>query len=199
MTRAGDVPPVRVFVDSPMASEVTRITARHFELFDDEARRTVGESADPGTVCESATRRNVEESKALNRLSSGAIIMAASGMCDGGRIRHHLRQRLPDPRTTVLFIGYQAAGTLGRRLVDGVPVVRMFGVEFRCARRSRDWTASPPRRPDSILAWLHGSSRPGPGLLVHGEPGASAALAEQINGCAGRQCCVPAHGQTVTL
>jgi len=201
MTRAGNIPPARVFVDSPMASEVTRITARHFELFDDEARRAVGRSAESGDALRVSYTADVEESKALNRISGGAVIMAASGMCDGGRIRHHLRQRLPDPRTTVLFIGYQAAGTLGRRLVDGAPVVRIFGEEIpvRAKIAKLDgFSAHADRK--ALLAWLHGSGRPPErAYLVHGEPGASAALAEQINGAPGRQCSVPVHGQSVTL
>jgi metallo-beta-lactamase family protein len=105
MTRAGAIRGPRVFVDSPMATEVTEITARHFELFDDEARRIASEAAADGGGMQVSYTASVDESKALNRLSGGAVIIAASGMCDGGRIRHHLRQRLPDSRTTVLFIG----------------------------------------------------------------------------------------------
>jgi Cft2 family RNA processing exonuclease len=97
--------PCETCVDSPMATEVTRITASHFELFDDEARRTADEAAASGESLRVSYTASVEESKALNRLTGGAIIVAASGMCDGGRIRHHLLQRLPDPRTTVLFKG----------------------------------------------------------------------------------------------
>src|SRR5690606_27938745 len=106
--------------------------------------------------------------------TGGAIIVAASGMCDGGRIRHHLRQRLPDPRTTVLFIGYQAAGTLGRRLVDGASVVRMFGEEIPVRARIatlEGFSAHADRK--SLLAWLRGTRRPpGRTWLVHGEPAA---------------------------
>lgn len=201
MSRAGRIRPVQAFVDSPMASEVTRITARHFELFDDEARRTASESPATGAGLRVSYTASVDESKALNRLTGGAIIVAASGMCDGGRIRHHLRHRLPDPRTTVLFIGYQAAGTLGRRLVDGAPVVRMFGEEIPVRARiaTLDGFSAHADRA-SLLAWLRGT-RPPPGriYLVHGEPAASAALASEIGGAAGWRCEVAAHGRTVTL
>lgn len=201
MSRAGRIRPAQAFVDSPMASEVTRITARHFELFDDEARRTVGESAATGAGLKVSYTASVDESKALNRLTGGAIIVAASGMCDGGRIRHHLRQRLPDPRTTVLFIGYQAAGTLGRRLVDGAPAVRMFGEEVPVRARiaTLDGFSAHADRA-SLLAWLRGTRRP-PGriYLVHGEPAASTALAGEIGSTPGWRCEVAAHGRTVTL
>jgi metallo-beta-lactamase family protein len=201
MVQAGRIRSIQAFVDSPMAGEVTRITARYFELFDDEARRTVKEAAATGSGLRVSYTASVEESKALNRLTGGAIILAASGMCDGGRIRHHLRQRLPDPRTTVLFIGYQAAGTLGRRLVDGSPVVRIFGQEVPVRAkiaRLDGFSAHADRA--ALLAWLRGTRRPpGRTYLVHGEPAASAALANEISGAPGWHCEVAGHGQTVTL
>lgn len=201
LARAGRIPPVQAFVDSPMASEVTRITARHFELFDDEARRTLGERAATGGGLRVSYTASVDESKALNRLTGGAIIVAASGMCDGGRIRHHLRQRLSDPRTTVLFIGYQAAGTLGRRLVDGAPVVRMFGEEIPVRAKIATLDGfSAHADSASLLAWLRGTRRPPDRVyLVHGEPAASAALAARIHAAAGWSCEIAGHGRTVTL
>jgi metallo-beta-lactamase family protein len=101
---------LNVFVDSP-ATEVTAITARHFELFDEEARRLARETQRDGNSIRLKFTASVQESMALNRIAGGAIIISASGMCDGGRIRHHLRHRLPNPHTTVMIIGYQA-GTL---------------------------------------------------------------------------------------
>ena len=201
MARAGRIQSARVFVDSPMATEVTRITARHFELFDDEARRTVDEAAESSDGLRVIYTASVEESKALNRLTGGAIIVAASGMCDGGRIRHHLRQRLSDPRTTVLFIGYQAAGTLGRRLLEGAPAVRMFGEEVAVrAKIARLDGFSAHADQTALLAWLRGSGQaPDQTYLVHGEPAASAALAKEISSAPGWRCQVAGHGQTVTL
>ena len=120
---------LQVWLDSPLASEVTAITARHFELFDEEARRLLTEvrRARGHPRLHLRQTHSVEESTALNRVDGGAVIIAASGMCDGGRIRHHLRNHLPSPRTTVLFTGYQAEGTLGRRLVDRAAVVSILG------------------------------------------------------------------------
>jgi metallo-beta-lactamase family protein len=201
MCRSGRIRAPRVFVDSPMATEVTEITARHFELFDDEARRVASESAAAGMTMHVSYTASVEESKALNRLTGGAIIVAASGMCDGGRIRHHLRNRLSDPRTTVLFIGFQAEGTLGRRLVDGAATVRLFGEEIavRAEIAKLDGFSAHADQP-ALLAWLQGLRRPPRQLyLVHGEADASAALAAEISGRPGWQCRIPRLGEAVTL
>ena len=201
LSRSGRIRPPRVFVDSPMATEVTEITARHLELFDDEARRAASETPAAGMTMHVSYTASVEESKALNRLAGGAVIVAASGMCDGGRIRHHLRNRLSDPRTTVLFIGFQAQGTLGRRLVDGAPDVRLFGEEIAVRARiaKLDGFSAHADQP-ALLAWLRGMRRvPERIYLVHGEPDASAALAAEIAGHQGPTCRIPRHGEAVTL
>ncbi len=201
MSKAGILPGVRVFVDSPMATEVTQITARHFELFDDEARRMAGETVAAGSGMQVSYTASVEESKALNGLSGGAVIVAASGMCDGGRIRYHLRHRLSDPRTTVLFIGYQAEGTLGRRLVDGATVVRIFGeeIEVRATIERLDGFSAHADQ-CALNTWATGTRRPPTRTwLVHGEPAASAALAAKIEARPGWRCLVASHGETVTL
>lgn len=201
LSRAGRIPAPRVYVDSPMATEVTQITARHFELFDDEARRVASEPAGGDGAMRVSYTSSVEESKALNRASGGAVIVAASGMCDGGRIRHHLRHHLPDPRTTVLFIGYQVAGTLGRRLVDGATVVRMFGEEVPVRAQVvvlEGFSAHADQ--SALLDWLRGLRRPPREVfLVHGEPDATAALGARMDAELGWQCRIPTHGESVTL
>lgn len=200
MSRAGTIRAPRVYVDSPMATEVTEITARHFELFDEESRREAArpDGADGIQVRYTAS---VDESKALNRITGGAVIIAASGMCDGGRIRYHLRQRLPDPRATVLFIGFQAAGTLGRRLVDGARTVRMFGEEIpvnATITRLDGFSAHADR--DALVAWAAGPRPPAAQVyLVHGEPDAAAALGAKLANRPGFRCRAARHGETVTL
>jgi metallo-beta-lactamase family protein len=199
MSTAGTIRAPRVFVDSPMATEVTEITARHFELFDEESRRIAIPAADDDGMRVSYTG-SVEESKALNRLSGGAIIISASGMCDGGRIRHHLRQRLPDPRTTVLFIGFQAAGTLGRSLVDGAGGVRIYGEDVPVnARIVKLEGFSAHADQAALLAWTTNAPRP-PGqiYLVHGEPDATAVLASML-ARGGQRCRAARYGETVAL
>ena len=201
LARAGRIRGPRVFVDSPMATEATQITARHFELFDDEARRLAGEPADGDSTLRVTYTASVEESKALNAITGSAIIVAASGMCDGGRIRHHLRHHLQEPRTTVLFIGYQVPGTLGRRLVDGASVVRLFGEEVpvRAEIATLEGFSAHADR-SALLDWLRQMRKP-PGALylVHGEPVAAAALGARIGTELGWRSRAPAHGETVQL
>jgi metallo-beta-lactamase family protein len=177
----GRLPPLDVFVDSPLANEVTAITARHFELFDAEARRLRQAVLAGQTRCHIRETHSVEESMALNRLAGGAVIVAASGMCDGGRIRHHLKHHLPNPHTTVLIVGFQAAGTLGRRLVDRSPSVTISGT--RVPVRAQIVTLggfSAHADQSAILAWLRNFRRPPRTWLVHGEPGAASTLATRI-------------------
>jgi len=201
LARAGRLRDLDVFVDSPMATEVTHITARHFDLFDAEARRAA--QAPPGDGVAPRVRfiETVDESKSLNRLTGGAIIVAASGMCDGGRIRHHLRQHLPFPRTTVIFIGYQAAGTLGRRIVDGADIVRISGEEVPVRAEVATlggFSAHADRT--ALLDWLAKFKRP-PGVtwLVHGEEHASRALAAGIESRFHCDVRIPSDHETVVL
>ncbi|HEU0225914.1 MAG TPA: MBL fold metallo-hydrolase [Steroidobacteraceae bacterium] len=201
LSRARRIRGPRVYVDSPMATEVTQITARHFEVFDEETRRIAGEPAGGDGSMRVSYTASVEESMALNGISGGAVIVAASGMCDGGRIRHHLKHHLPDPRTTVLFIGYQVAGTLGRRLVDGAATVRMFGEEIPVRAQVvmlEGFSAHADQ--SALLDWIRRLPRP-PGelFLVHGEPEASAALRDRIAAEPGWRCRIPAHGDSVAL
>lgn len=130
LTREGRLRDLKIFVDSPMATEATRITMQHLELFDDAAKRladwhTIGKDLPYLHFVASA-----EESMALNQIRSGAIIISASGMCNAGRIKHHLRHNLPRRECGVLITGFQAQGTLGRRLVDGAKRVRIFGEDI---------------------------------------------------------------------
>jgi metallo-beta-lactamase family protein len=138
---------------------------------------------------------------ALNRVTGGAIIVAASGMCDGGRIRHHLRHRLPNPATTVLFIGYQAGGTLGRRLVDRAPLVRIFGEDIPVrARIATLGGFSAHAGQSALLNWLaHLRKTPEQLFLVHGETDVATVLATRIQERFHWQARLPAHGETVQL
>jgi metallo-beta-lactamase family protein len=201
LSRDGRLQDLRVFVDSPMATAVTRITAEHFELFDAEARRLAREPAPKGRAPALRFIESFEESQALNSLRGGAIIVAASGMCDGGRIRHHLRHHLSDPRTTVLFIGFQAAGTLGRRIVDGAPRVRIAGdeVEVRAQIVTLGGFSAHADR-SALLDWLGAFGRlPARIFLVHGEVSSGRALQEAITARFGREAEIPEHRATVTL
>jgi metallo-beta-lactamase family protein len=201
LSAEGRIPAPHVYVDSPMAAEVTAITARHFDLFDEEARRLVRESGRTKSAMRVHYTESLQESMALNNLTGGAIIVAASGMCDGGRIRHHLKHHLSEPNTTVLFIGFQAAGTLGRRLVDRAPMVRIFGQEIPVrAQIATLGGFSAHADQQALLDWLsHLTAAPKQLFLVHGEGTASTALAEKIAERFGWRARIPAHGESVSL
>ena len=201
LSREGRIRGPTVFVDSPMATEVSEITARHMELFDDEARRLATEAQPVATSLRVHHTASVQDSIALNRITGGALIVAASGMCDGGRIRHHLRHRLANPHTTVLFIGFQAAGTLGRRLVDGASTVRIFGEEVPVrAQIATLGGFSAHADQSALLGWLGHLRRPPEQLLlVHGEANIAKAFAKRIEERFGWQAQVPDHGQQLRL
>lgn len=201
LSRESRITGPHVFVDSPMATEVTAITARHFELFDEEARRLAHDPPQTRSALRVTYTASVQESMALNRIAGGAIIVAASGMCDGGRIRHHLKHHLPNPRTTVLIIGFQAVGTLGRRLVDRAPVVRIFGEEIPVrAEIATLGGFSAHADQSALLEWLrHFRTPPEHLFLVHGEAEIAAALGAQIEKTLHWRSRIPAHGETVTL
>jgi len=169
----GAIPPAEVFLDSPLADAVTGVFRRH--LVEDG-------DGDPFTRPNLHRVASVAESQRLNALRGGTIIMAASGMCDAGRIRHHLKNHLWRAETTVLLVGYQAPGTLGRMLQQGAPRVRIHGeeVEVRASIRSLDVYSGHADR-DRLLAWLDERQGVGRGLfLVHGEPGAREAIRQAL-------------------
>ncbi len=189
LRRQGRVPPMQVYVDSPMASAATRIALRYGER---------GELPDPAGVC---FTEDLEDSKKLNAIRSGAVIISASGMCEGGRIRHHLKYNLPRPECAVVFVGFQAAGTLGRRIVDGASAVRLFGetVPVR-ARVFTIGSLSVHADRDALLGWLSKFRRaPRACYVVHGEPLAAHALRDEIERRFGWRASVPARGDAATL
>jgi metallo-beta-lactamase family protein len=144
--------------------------------------RLMNDGASPFETAQFALARTPEESKRLNRLQGPFIVISASGMATGGRVLHHLRNRLGDKRTTVLLIGFQAAGTRGRALQDGAKQLHMFGHDVRVrARVERLDGLSAHADRDEILRWLGGFEHPPrQTYLVHGEPGAALSLAETI-------------------
>lgn len=167
LRRQGRIPPADVYVDSPMATAATRITLRHAKLPDMERVRFT---------------ESLEESMRINEVRAGAIIISASGMCEGGRIRHHLRYNLPRPECAIVFVGFQAAGTLGRRIVDGAKSVRIFRESYPV--RAKLFTInglSAHADRDALLGWLgHFRRPPRQTWVVHGEPLAAHALRDEI-------------------
>jgi metallo-beta-lactamase family protein len=171
----------RIFLDSPMAAKVMAVYDRHAELFDAEAAKIWRGRIKPFKLPSLQISESVEDSKAINRLQGGAIIIAGSGMANGGRVRHHLANNLANRRNHVVFVGYQAQGTLGRLLVNRVPRVRLFGHEVEV--RARIHTVgglSAHADQQGLLAWYGAGPACPPVVLVHGEDPARDTLADEL-------------------
>lgn len=188
-----------VFLDSPLAIKATAAYRRHLELYDSEACRVQRERGDPFVFPQLRMSESVEDSMALNQVRSGAIIIAGSGMCTGGRIKQHLKHNVWRRDCQLIIAGFQARGTLGRQLVDGARHIRLWGETIRVAARVHTiggLSAHADR--DGLLAWYRGFAA-GPTLaLVHGEPEAIASLADAVRGLALRVLC-PQPGERIDL
>jgi metallo-beta-lactamase family protein len=184
LVRAGRLGPLKVVVDSPMASAVTALTFSHRELWDEETRELHAWWQSSPERFDVRFVQDVEESMALNEVRGGLVIISASGMCDAGRIRHHLRHNLGRSECAVVIAGFQAAGTLGRRLVDGVQQVTLFGerIPVRARIHTIGGLSAHADQP-ALLDWL-GRFRQAPQhtFVVHGEPLGALALIDAIHG-----------------
>ncbi|ATE60714.1 MBL fold metallo-hydrolase RNA specificity domain-containing protein [Thauera sinica] len=182
LVRTGRIDRLRVVVDSPMASAVTALTVKHEELWDAETRelyRWVQHNTDRFSV---RFVEDVEESIALNDCRGGLVIVSASGMCEAGRIKHHLRYNLDRRECAVVIVGFQAAGTLGRRLVDGARHVTLFGerIPVRARVHTIGGLSAHADQP-ALLAWLrHLRLPPHRVFIVHGEMAAATAFSNAI-------------------
>lgn len=177
----GDIPRMPVYVDSPLAIDVTAAFRLHPECYDDETLEFL-RGNDLFGFSDLTYTRTQAESMRLNDLNQPSIIISASGMAEHGRILHHLKNHIEDPRTTVLITGWQAPETLGRRLVEKAPVVRIFGEEYRRNARVEVLNGfSGHADRDELLAWVGAIRRqPGRTFLVHGEPESAVALAQSL-------------------
>ena len=200
---AGRLPQQKVFLDSPMAIKVTELYARLRKSLDPEDMQRLHAAANghaseylpPLQVC-----RTVEESMAINRITGGAIIIAGAGMCNGGRIRHHMKYNLWRKDSHLVVVGFQAAGTLGRRLVDGAERVKLLGDEVVVAAHVHTlggFSAHAGR--SELLEWAAGFRSHPVFHLVHGEPEAREALASALREERGQDAHIPAFGETITL
>ncbi len=200
LMRTGLLPKTDVFVDSPMAEEVAEVYRRHLSLYDEEAKALVRAGRDPLSFPTLRYVKTVEESKELNDRSGPFIVIAGSGMCTGGRIKHHLAHRISDPRTTIIFVGFQAKGTLGRQIVEGASQVRIFG-DLHLVRAQVVMMDAFSAHADQseLVRWAEGFHRPPTvTFLVHGEPESATGLKTILSG-KGWNCWVPQSGQSVRL
>ena len=171
----------RIFLDSPMAGRVVGVYDRHHELFDEQAQAVWRQKPSPFRLPNLHITASTQESMAINSIASGAIVIAGSGMANGGRILHHLRHRLGRRDTHVVFVGYQAEGTLGRRLVDRAQWVRIHGHDYRVnAQIHTIGGLSAHADQQGLIEWYGHFRGTPPLVLVHGEDRAREALAGEI-------------------
>jgi len=185
-----------VYLDSPMAVSATRIFERHPESYGPQAAALFRAGRDPFHLPGLQFVRETAESVVLNRITSGAVIMAGSGMCTGGRIRHHLRHNLPRAECGVVFVGFAAVGTLARRIIDGAPVVKIYGEEVRVRAQVHTingFSAHADR--DELLAWQRRVAAPLT-VLVHGEQAVMRQFAQRLENTQVR---MPALGDAIEL
>ncbi|MBR3146575.1 MAG: MBL fold metallo-hydrolase [Eubacterium sp.] len=173
---------VNVYIDSPMATTATEVFRRNAQVFDEEARNYIVSGDDPLDFKNLHFTRSTEDSKSLNMDSVPKVIISASGMCEAGRIRHHLKHHLWDPKSSIVFVGYQAVGTLGRALLDGRESVTLFGEEIHVAAEIYNLEGfSGHADQNGLFSWLSGfEKKPAQVFLVHGEEDAKLAFASLI-------------------
>ncbi len=184
LSDSGAIPNINIYIDSPMAINVTKLFENHKEIYDKEASELTLENGKSifraPNIHFSSTQ---DESKALNQMRGPAIIISASGMATGGRILHHLTERLPDPKNTVLMVGYQAAGTRGRSLLDGAKTVKIHGTYVPVNAKIKSVSIFSAHADYSeILKWLRGIKKRKPRVvfLVHGENDSLTSMAYKI-------------------
>ena len=189
------------YVDSPLAISATEIFKENANLFDEETQAVIESGDNPLEFPGLQFTRTADESKALNEKNESSIIISASGMCEVGRIKHHLKHHLWDPNSTILFVGYQAPGTLGRRIVDGEKRVKIFGEEIAVNARieyiegysghaDQEWLMN------FVYSFI---TKPKHIFLVHGEPTGQEILKSKIVDEIGLPVTIPEYGQTYTL
>jgi metallo-beta-lactamase family protein len=198
---AGRIPRLPAYVDSPMAIDATEIYAAHPEELDDEMRGLMRAGVSPLRSADFRLARTVDESRAINHVAGPVLIISASGMATGGRVLHHLRRHLPDPRATVILAGYQAVGTRGRALEEGADAVRILGRDVPVRAHVEAIAGlSAHADADELLRWLRTSTRaPRCVFVVHGDPVPARTLAIRIEKELGWRVLIPHHGESFTL
>ena len=201
LLRAGRIPALPIFLDSPMAVDVTKVYLK-FERYCDEALlKMVRDQQAPFVYEHLKYVRTAQESKAINFVPPPAIIMASSGMCNAGRIKHHLKNNIEKPEATILFVGHQSDGTLGRQIVDGQKRVRIHGQFFNVkAKIDQLYGFSGHADHDGLMRWIGAFQRPPRQVfLTHGEEDVALKLAAEIHEKLGYQTYVPHYQETVEL
>jgi len=195
------IPHLKVFLDSPMAARITKVFQRHRELFDEEMTELVRQNESPFSFPGLKMTGKTEESKAINHIKGTIIVIAGSGMCTGGRVKHHLVNNITNPQNTIMFVGYQAFGTLGRRIVDGEKQVRILGREYPVRARIvriNGFSAHADR--NELFNWLSELKKPPRKLfVVHGESESARHFGDYVSRKTGWQVAVPAYQDEIVL
>ncbi len=195
------IPHIMVFVDSPMAVSVTDVFEKHPESFDKDMLRLVDHGKSPFHFQGLHLVRTIDESKAINHIAGTIIIIAGSGMCTGGRIKHHLVANISRQESTILFVGYQADGTLGRRIVDGADEVRILGQYYPVKAKVAQINGfSAHADQNQLLRWLYGFKKPPRRLFItHGEANAAERFASLVGDKNGWNIAIPSYREEISL
>lgn len=199
LTEEGRMPPTPVYVDSPLSLKATQVYAKHRECYDEEASDILRQGIDPMKFPGLRFIETPDQSKALNDLSGPLIIIAASGMCEGGRVLHHLQRAVGDPRNIILIVGFQAEHTLGRRIVERQSPLKILGDEFELNARVHTINAlSAHADRTALMRWFDGikGTRLSRVFAVHGEPEKVAAMTELVKQHGVENVVAPVPGQT---
>lgn len=191
---------IHIYLDSPLAEEATKVYIAHPECFDEEAYNLFMKGHDFKNTLKIHFTPTTEESMEINKIRSGAIIIAGSGMCDGGRIRHHFRYNLWRDECSILFVSFQAAGTLGRRIVDGAKKVHLFGEEIGVQAKIYTlggFSAHGDKK--ELLTWLEGFKTNPKVFVVHGEESTSLEFSWLIKDALNLEAYVPEYGEVVEV
>lgn len=194
-TKENELKKIPVYIDSPLAIKATEVFKRNANAFDDEAKSYIMKGDNPLDFENLHFTQSAEESKKLNFSTEPKIIISASGMCEAGRIRHHLKHNLWKKEASVVFVGYQAEGTLGRRLLDGEKKVKLFGEEIMVNAEIHNVEGfSGHADKIALLNWIESfEEKPGKIFIVHGEKGSKEAFAEEVKSKFNIDCIVPEY------
>jgi len=196
--RAGDLPRCTIYLDSPLAIDCTRIFTKHGDCFDEEALALAEDGGNPFKFPVLRYTRHTDQSREINNHREGAIIIAGSGMCTGGRILHHMKHNLWRPECSVIFVGYAAAGTTGRAIIDGADPVRLYGESVRSRAQIHTINGfSGHAGQKTLLDWLERTGKPEKVILVHGEDHAREALAHAIEEKMSLSSVIPGVGDVI--
>ncbi|MBV6478395.1 MAG: Ribonuclease [Ignavibacteria bacterium] len=197
----GNLPMIPIYLDSPMAIEATKIYVKHKELYDDEAAELFRQGVLKGDFTQMHISKTAEESMQLNEVSGPCMIIAGAGMCNAGRILHHLKHNLWKPQTTVMIVGYQGQGSLGRKLLDGENKVKIYGEEIAVKANIASMGGLSAHADQSgLIKWFGAIAKSKPKLVLsHGEDRGRKPLAKLIKKKFGIEAILPKYSETIKI